>query len=69
MSTGLDVIQCEWPDCGAWFRRGTGHVVACCCGTYPICNQCYENGKKSGVIKDKKFKKSSMSIKIKESLK
>lgn len=69
MVTGLDMIECKWHGCGKWFKKKTGHIVACCCGTYPICNDCYVEGKKAGIIKDKKFNKKDLSNNIKKGLK
>jgi hypothetical protein len=66
MVTGVDLIECKWHGCGKWFKKGEGHMVACCCGIYPICDDCYKSGKEDGIIKDRKFKKGEMADSIKE---
>jgi|GEM_PF-4833932 len=56
---GITFIQCT--SCPNQFRKGTGHLVACCCGTKPICDDCYKRLKVEGKIKDAKFKDKDLS--------
>lgn len=48
---GIEFIQCT--TCPNTFRKGQGHLVACCCGNRPICNDCYERLKVEGKLVDR----------------
>jgi len=66
---GIKFQRCAVEDCGREFKQGDGHLVACCCGPKPCCNECYERLKAKGYIKDKKFIKNEISKELLENQK
>lgn len=64
---GITFLRCSREGCGKEFRKGTGHLVACHCGSSPICHDCYLELKSLGFLRDRKFKQSDISKEIKKS--
>lgn len=56
--------------CKEFFEKGTGHLCLCpdCNVIHPYCNECYEEGIRTGGIKDTKYKKMEASKKLDERL-
>ena len=56
--------------CKEFFEKGTGHAMMCGCGkVVPMCQECYEEGIRTGEIKDTHYKLTEVSPKLDERLK
>jgi len=56
--------------CDEFFEKGTGHTCLCpeCNTIHPYCQECYEDGKRAGNIKDTHYKLTEVSPKLDERL-
>ena len=56
--------------CNEFFEKGTGHACFCpdCNKVHPFCQECYDEAKRLGSIKDVKYKKTDASKKLDEKL-
>jgi len=56
--------------CKEYFEKGTGHFCFCpeCNKVHPYCQECYEDGIRTGGIKDVDYKKGETSKKLDERL-
>ena len=52
------------------FRKGTGHLCLCpeCEDKHPLCDECYQDLKKRGKIKDTKYKQTDIDPNLKNKL-
>jgi hypothetical protein len=59
-------VECDF--CHNMFERKTGHLCWCneCSKPHPMCNVCYEKGKKGGDIVDVKIPRNSITDENKE---
>lgn len=56
--------------CDEFYEKGTGHSCFCseCNKVHPYCDECYQEGVRTGGIKDVNYKKTETSKKLDERL-
>lgn len=59
-------VECDF--CHSMFVKETGHLCWCseCSKPHPMCNVCYEKGKKGGDVVDVKISRNSITEENKE---